>query len=347
MVRIIITGLCLATWAGAQKRFDNDLNVTFRHGALRVHTESTLINSARPPKGVVAIDEGDISHRMVMDREGNVLFAYDLSLLPNEAGSFTVRALPNDPEHFVALYLTLAPGDRLAVKVDGDSDLDRPQTVRADGNIRLPGLGEIRAAGYSPDELAAEIKRRLSGLITNPQLSVTVLAARRDYPTIARVREFPQVALGETVSLEVLSDPSTGERLFDLIQPVAQGRRQTRPDEEISLQEMRLSINGKLVTEFGNSWMIGSAVKIALPRIGIVFLMRTPPDTYGFQKVGDVNGGRLTFSVGEDRIELLSKSNILKTSETGAMWVYRDPDGRRPQAIAVEVGFPEDLLPKR
>src|SRR5215469_14053827 len=68
MVRIIITGLCLAAWAGAQNRFDNDLKVTFRHGALRVHTESTLINSARPPKGVVAIDEGDISHRMVMDR---------------------------------------------------------------------------------------------------------------------------------------------------------------------------------------------------------------------------------------------------------------------------------------
>jgi hypothetical protein len=153
--------------------------------------------------------------------------------------------------------------------------------------------------------------------------------------------------LGETVSLEVLSDPSTGERLLDVIRPVVQARRQTRPDEEISLQEMRLSVNGELVTEFGNAWMIGSAVKIALPRIGTVFLMRTPPDTYRFQKLGDVNGGRLTFSVGEDRIEILSKSNILKRSETGAVWVYCNPDGRRPQAVAVEAGIPEDLLPKR
>jgi hypothetical protein len=156
MVRIVIAGLCLAAVAGAQNRFDNALNVTFPNGTLHVHTESTLANSARRPKGVVAIEEGGISHRMVMDREGKVLFAYDLSLLSDEAGLFTVRALPNDPEHFIALHLTLAPGDRLAVRVEGDSEFDRPQIVQADGNIRLPGLGEIRAAGYSPAELAAK-----------------------------------------------------------------------------------------------------------------------------------------------------------------------------------------------
>ena len=58
MRRIVVATLCLAAAAAAQDRFDNGLNVTFRHGALHVHTESTMVNSAHKPKGVVAIDEG-------------------------------------------------------------------------------------------------------------------------------------------------------------------------------------------------------------------------------------------------------------------------------------------------
>ena len=173
-MRTVIAAVCLAAGVSAQTRFDNALNVTFRHGTLRVHTESTHANSILAPKGVVAIEEGDVSHRMVTDGHPKVLFAYDLSLLPTEAGSYTVRALP----------------------------------------------------------------------------------ARRDYPTIAAAREFSQVRVGETVTLEVLSDASTGERLFDVIQPIVpalESRRRAMPDEEISLDQIQLSINGELVREFRNS----------------------------------------------------------------------------------------------
>ena len=156
--------------------------------------------------------------------------------------------------------------------------------------------------------------------------------------------------VGETVVLEVLSDASTGERFFDVIQPIVpvlESRRRPTPDEEISLDQIQLSIDGELVTEFANSSMIGNAVKIALPRIGTVFLMRTPPDGYAFQNLGDVNGKLLTFPVGANRVEILSKSNILKKSETGSVWVYREPQEPGIEQVAVEVGYPEDLLPKR
>ena len=62
MMRIVIAAACLAAGVSAQNRHDNALNVTFRHGTLHVHTESTHSNTTRTPKSVVAIDEGDVSH---------------------------------------------------------------------------------------------------------------------------------------------------------------------------------------------------------------------------------------------------------------------------------------------
>src|ERR1051326_2681209 len=188
MRRIVVAILCLAAAAAAQNRFDNGLNVTFRHGALHVHTESTMVNSAHKPKGVVAIDEGGISHRLVTDSHGRGMFAYDLALMPAELGFYTVRALPRDPEHFVEQYVSFAPGDRLALKVEGAAELDGPQTVQADGNIRLP-MGEVAAANCSPGMLAARIRRLLSTRMSDPQVRITVLSARRGYATIAAMRD--------------------------------------------------------------------------------------------------------------------------------------------------------------
>src|SRR6185369_12772795 len=102
------------------------------------------------------------------------------------------------PEHFVEHYVSFAPGDRLALKVEGAPELDGPQTVQADGNIRLPA-GEVMAAGCSPGTLATRIRNLLSARMSDPQVRITVLKARRDYATIAAMREFPRVAVGETV----------------------------------------------------------------------------------------------------------------------------------------------------
>jgi polysaccharide export outer membrane protein len=49
------------------------------------------------------------------------------------------------------------------------------QSVRPDGKITLPLLGDIEAAGFTPEQLAADIKARISQYYNDPIVTVTVL----------------------------------------------------------------------------------------------------------------------------------------------------------------------------
>ena len=92
--------------------------------------------------------------------------------------------------------------------------------------------------------------------------------------------------------------------------------------------------------------MVGGAVRLSLPRYGTVYLVVKPSTSYPFQPVGRVDGGKLTFPLGNDFVEIVSRSNILKTSESGTVWIYHDTTSKPTQTVNAEVGMPEDLLPK-
>jgi polysaccharide export outer membrane protein len=50
--------------------------------------------------------------------------------------------------------------DTLNVEFILDPELNRQVTIRPDGMITLPGIGEVKAVGLSPDQLAARIEQR-------------------------------------------------------------------------------------------------------------------------------------------------------------------------------------------
>lgn len=52
--------------------------------------------------------------------------------------------------------------DEIEIEFFLDPDLNRRMTIRPDGMITLPGLGSVKAAGFTPDELAEHISRRLA-----------------------------------------------------------------------------------------------------------------------------------------------------------------------------------------
>lgn len=273
MFRSIALILLTAAAASAQHSFDNGLMVRFRNGgAARVHTESTVPNSALATDRVVAVAEGMLSHRRVIGSSGKVLFAYDLSLTPTSPGVFTLRAQPANPE-----------------------------------------LGR----------------------------------------TLAASREFTGVRLNQAVRLEVFVDSSSGERLFDIIMPVEPADaapdaapRRIPPEDEISLQAAQVFLGGSLLREFRNTWLIGPAIKLGLTGRGLIYLSRKPVSGYDFTAAGKVDGRKLTFAIGNDAVEVVSRSNILKTSETGTVWIYHDPRASST-GVSLEVGTWEELLPKR
>lgn len=64
--------------------------------------------------------------------------------------------------------------DVLSINVWKEADLTRSIPVRSDGKISLPLVGDIQAAGRTPAQLAQDITEKLSGFITDPQVTVIV-----------------------------------------------------------------------------------------------------------------------------------------------------------------------------
>jgi polysaccharide export outer membrane protein len=71
----------------------------------------------------------------------------------------------------------IGPGDVLQIIVWKDPDLTREVTVRLDGMITVPLLGDLRAAGHAPSQLAKSIATGLERYVEAPRVAVAVSQA--------------------------------------------------------------------------------------------------------------------------------------------------------------------------
>jgi polysaccharide export outer membrane protein len=71
--------------------------------------------------------------------------------------------------------------DVLTVTVWRNQDLSREVVVRPDGAISMPLIGDVPAAGLSPDALAKRIAERLVDFMGNPTVSVQVKEVKSYY----------------------------------------------------------------------------------------------------------------------------------------------------------------------
>jgi polysaccharide export outer membrane protein len=68
----------------------------------------------------------------------------------------------------------LRAGDVVQIFVWKEPDLTREVTVRLDGRITMPLLGDVEASGRTPQELSKELGSRLGKLIENPVVTVSL-----------------------------------------------------------------------------------------------------------------------------------------------------------------------------
>ena len=106
---------------------------------------------------------------------------------------------PTDLNRDQQAYL-IAPFDELEVDVFGVPDLSREVRVDAGGNLALPLVGTISAAGRTPAQLAGDIDEGLRGrFVRDPSVTVNVKTVNRfvtvggnvtipgEYPVIGRM----------------------------------------------------------------------------------------------------------------------------------------------------------------
>jgi polysaccharide export outer membrane protein len=110
--------------------------------------------------------------------------------LPNSTG-VNGSAAPVDPKTYV-----IGPEDVIAIQVFHEQDLTRTESVRPDGKITMPLIGDLQAEGLTPERLKGQLKDALSTFVKNPDVTITVLAVNSKRFTIAgQVMRPGQVAL--------------------------------------------------------------------------------------------------------------------------------------------------------
>ena len=88
------------------------------------------------------------------------------------------RELPADS---IRPNYVLGPNDQFLVRApQADEINDKPFRIDSNGFINLPLVGRVRAGGLSVEELQAELTKRLSEFIRQPQVIITMTQFRSE-----------------------------------------------------------------------------------------------------------------------------------------------------------------------
>ncbi len=121
-----------------------------------------------------------------------LLVAEDFFLLPVLAGSARAQAADSSA---IASY-RLGSGDKLKISVYGQTDLNGDYEIDGSGNIELPLIGQIKAAGLTVADFKRDLTTRLgNGFFVNPNVSVEVENYRPFYiiGEVNKPGEYPYV----------------------------------------------------------------------------------------------------------------------------------------------------------
>jgi polysaccharide biosynthesis/export protein len=118
------------------------------------------------------------------------------------AANSAQKPVAQDPNYVIG------PQDVLDISVWKEAELTRTVPVRPDGKISLPLLNDVRAAGLTPNQLAAQITASLKRFVTDPQVTVIVtqINSQRVYilGEVTRTGAYP--LLPEMTILQALSN---------------------------------------------------------------------------------------------------------------------------------------------
>jgi len=221
------------------------------------------------------------------------------------------------------------------------------------------GTVAIRILPIAPKAEASYLE--MAGKNSWPKFSGTHL------PTVAAAHEFPSVRIGEAVTLDILFNPPTGEKIFDVLRPIAgpspcpgnmcttsASADKSLPPQEISLKQMTLQVNGKPLRA-PPATITGAAVRVDIPGHGAYVLTAYEPElampAYAFKAIAEADGKTLRWSMDGDSVEIVSQSNVLTGVPVGTLWVYHDPRYRsrdQPDLVGLRnADKVEWLLPKK
>ncbi len=120
----------------------------------------------------------------------SLLFLADTALAaPKAISNNAASPATKDVEYIIGR------GDLLRIMVWKEKDLSQSMSVRIDGRISLPLIGDVMAAGKTISGLTRELEKRFSSVVTDPAVSVMLIQSKSwRYYIIGKIKqpgEFP------------------------------------------------------------------------------------------------------------------------------------------------------------
>ena len=122
------------------------------------------------------------SRRAILEATRRALFlgALALALLVGGCGGRTASQGEAGAQASPVEY-KLQPNDELAIAVFGQKDLSGKFTVDSDGNLMLPLVGQLSAAGQTATQVQDSLSQALKAYLVNPRVTVQVASFRPFY----------------------------------------------------------------------------------------------------------------------------------------------------------------------
>lgn len=346
----ILSMALLVPAALAAAKGKDTLQAWYRDGTcVEFHSESTGGTTPSSISGSVIVDNTNMVHRVVTDGSGRVLLTYDV-VARKAAGSkdtFVLQIKPAERKSNGRDSFTFAPGDQMTIWWSGGiAGMGYSVTVQPDGKITLRPIGEVHAEGLQPAQLADVLKEKLKSRIADPQVSVSV---KNIAQTVAAVRDFPAVRRGEAVIVDILQNPATGEKIFDVLRPSDNPPPSSSAvSDEFVLGPMQIAIDGEKFQWATLATLSGAAARIYVPGHGAYFLSVT--EAPGFHEAAHANREKLTFQLDQEHVEITLNRNVLSNSTYRVVWVKHDPTFAAADAKTIAVMTADKvewLVPKK
>ena len=140
--------------------------------------------------------------------------------------------------------------------------------------------------------------------------------------TVSALREFPAVKIGREVKLEILTNPTTGERVYDVLRPVEGPVVRPGYRSIEGLDVPKLVLNGQTMAVKGG-WQRDGLPRLYVAGRGAYYLSWESRPKY--RMAGYIEKGRLIFLMDNMYVEMTFAGNVLGEKEGGPVWVYLDP----------------------
>jgi hypothetical protein len=258
--------------------------------------------------------ENDVVHRWIFNWDGSLFFGYD----------FTVEAVPNTSQFMVAV---------------------RPLSQEGLEKFQAGGMGGVavaRGGGGGGRGMASAQARGASPEAGRPPVQPALSLSPSQSPPPQRIED------GDTISIDLLTNPQTGTRIFDLIKVASSNRIMSRNESPLEARAAALTrapdtttiwtfgfdviVDGKL-TATVNGGCTGKFVFFSLNSPQRFILSTQPQEGYAFVNAGVIDGNSIRFQWNGSNYELLCSEPVLEGGAKAGLWLLVDT-GPTPAAAA-------------